>query len=101
MVERNEIEAELKAVAETISSAREALKRNEIQEITGIPERMRDVSSAITDLAPEDAAEMRPPLMKLLEDFKAFAEELKNKIEQIEASNQPGGGSAASGQSGG
>jgi hypothetical protein len=101
MVEKSEIEAELVAVADMISNAREALTRNEIMEIRGIPERMREVSSAITDLAPEEASEMRPPLVKLLDDFKAFAEELKSKIEEIEASDRAGGGPAASGQSGG
>jgi hypothetical protein len=52
---------------------------------------MRDVADAITDLPPEDASEMRPPLVELLADFKKFAEELKSKIEEIELAN----GSAA------
>lgn len=101
MVEKNELQAELAAVAETISEARAALGRNEILEIRDVPERMREVASAITDLAPEDAAEMRPPLMQLLADFKTFAEELKSKIEEVEAANSADGPTAASGQSGG
>jgi len=100
MVERSEIEAELAAVADTIGEARAALLRNEILEIRDIPERVREVASAITDLAPEDASEMRPPLLQLLADFKTFAEELKSKIDQIEAGNRTGEPTAASGQQG-
>ena len=101
MVEKSEIQAELAAVADTIGEARAALSRNEILEITDIPERMREVASAITDLPPEDAVEMRPPLMQLLTDFKTFAEELRSKIDEIETANSAGGPTAASGQSGG
>jgi hypothetical protein len=100
MVEKSEIDAELVAVGNRISEARAALARNEILEIRDIPERMREVASAITDLAPEDATEMRPPLMQLLADFKTFAEELRSKIEEIETANRAAGSAAASGQSG-
>jgi len=101
MVEKSEIQAELNAVADTIGEARAALMRNEILEIRDIPERMREVANAITDLAPEDASEMRPPLMELLANFKTFAEELKSKIEEVEAANSTDGPTVASGQSGG
>jgi len=101
MDQQNEIQAELDAVADVILSARAALARDEILEIRDIPERMRNVASAITDLPPEDASAMRPPLVKLLSDFKAFSEELRSKIEAIEAAGGAAGGPTASGQAGG
>jgi len=99
MVDKSEIETELNAIAETIGAARAALARNQILEIREIPERMREVAGAITDLAPEDASEMRPPLLHLLADFKDFAEELRSKIQEIETANRAGGTAAASGLS--
>jgi hypothetical protein len=100
MTARSEIEAELAAVADIIGNARAALMRNEILEIKDVPGRMRDVADAITELPPEDASDMRPPLVELLSDFKSFAEELKSKIEEIETAKQTNQGAAATGQSG-
>ena len=99
MMVKDNIQAELIAVAEMIGNARAALMRNEIVEMRDIPGRMRDVANSITDLAPEEASEMRPPLVKLLADFKEFAEELKSKIDEIEATNRAGGHVAATEQS--
>lgn len=95
MAAKTEIEAELAAVADMIGNARAALTRNEILEIKDVPGRMRDVADAITDLPPEEASEMRPPLVQLLADFKKFAEELKLKIEAIEAANRTSESAAA------
>lgn len=95
MPAKTEIEAELAAVADMIGNARAALTRNEILEIKDVPGRMRDVADAITDLPPEEASQMRPPLVQLLADFKEFAEELKSKIEEIEAANGASEGAAA------
>jgi len=101
MIAKEEIETELAAVAEAIGNARAALSRNEIVEMTEIPERMRNVANAITDLPPEDAIELRPSLSNLLTDFKNFAEELKSKIGEIQAAAGSAGGGAATGHSGG
>jgi hypothetical protein len=96
MNSRQDLEVELKSVADRIGTARDALARDEIVEVSDIPERMRTVANAITDLPPEDAIELRPALADLLTDFKGFAEELKVKIGEIEAA-----GGAAARQSGG
>jgi cell division protein FtsX len=85
MNSRQDLEAELNSVADRIGNARDALSRNEIVEMSDIPERMRTVADAITDLPPEEAVELRPALSDLLTDFKGFAEELKVKIGEIEA----------------
>lgn len=96
MDSKEDLEKELASVAEAIGTARVALARNEIAEISEIPEKIRAVANAITDLPPEDAIEMRPVLANLLSDFKDFAEELNSKIGEIEAA-----GKVAGGQSGG
>lgn len=85
MKSRQDLEAELNSVADRIGNARDALSRNEIVEMSDIPERMRTVADAITDLPPEEAVELRPALSDLLTDFKGFAEELKVKIGEVEA----------------
>lgn len=96
MNSKQELSDELQSVAERIGTARDALGRNEIVEMSDIPERMRTVANAITDLPPEDAIELRPALTDLLTDFKGFADELKDKIGEIQAA-----GGTVAGQSGG
>ena len=96
MNSKQELTDELKSVADRIGTARDALTRNEIVEMSDIPDRMRTVANAITDLPPEEAIELRPALSDLLTDFKGFAEELQDKIGEIKAA-----GGTAAGQSGG
>lgn len=96
MNSKQELSDELQSVADRIGTARDALNRNEIVEMSDIPERMRTVANAITDLPPEEAIELRPALSNLLTDFKGFADELKDKIGEIEAA-----GRTVAGQSGG
>jgi methyl-accepting chemotaxis protein len=97
MTPKEEIRAELADVANVISTARQALAQNQILDMRGIQDRVRDVANAITDLTPEDAVELRSSLADLLADFKGFAEELRIKIDEIQAS----GGGVATGKSGG
>lgn len=85
MIDKTEIHAEIAELAATIKAVRAALTRNEIMEMKGIPERVRGVADAITDLEPDDAAALRPSLTELLADFEAFATELKSKIEEIQS----------------
>lgn len=101
MTVKQELEAELAAVAGSIETARAALSRDEIVEIREIPERMREVANGISDLPPEDAIEMRPALVSLLSDFKRFGEELQAKIEDIETAKAAENNSDATTQSGG
>lgn len=96
MNSKEDLEKELAIVADAIVTARAALARNEIAQINEIPEKIRTVANAITDLPPEDAIELRPVLADLLADFKEFAEELNTKIGEIEAA-----GKVAAARSGG
>lgn len=93
MTSKEDLATELETVADVIGTAREALTRNEILEMSEIPGRIKTVADAITDLAPEDAIELRPALSNLLNDFKAFAEELQAKIAEIQTA-----GNVAAGQ---
>ncbi|MPY74067.1 MAG: hypothetical protein GEU87_07385 [Alphaproteobacteria bacterium] len=98
MNSKNDIRRDMAVVAERIANARMALSRNELVDLAGIPEKVRELAGAITDLAPEDAAEMRPLLTELLADFKSFAEEVRRKIAAIQASAEPETRAAATGR---
>jgi hypothetical protein len=84
MTSQNDVRRDLAVVAELIATARAALMRNELIDLTDIPEKVRSVAGAITDLAPEDAAEMRPLLTELLSEFKDFSGEVREKIAAIQ-----------------
>lgn len=100
MTSKNDIRRDLAAVAEQIANARTALTRNELADIAGIPDTVRELAGAIIDLAPEDAAEMRPLLVELLAEFKSFSEEVRRKIAAIQESAEPEARAAAAGRSG-
>jgi hypothetical protein len=84
MTSQNDVRRELAVVAEQIANARAALMRDELIDLTDIPEKVRSVAGAITDLAPEDAAEMRPLLTELLSEFRDFSGEVREKIAAIQ-----------------
>jgi DNA-directed RNA polymerase subunit F len=100
MTAKEDIRRELTAVAEQIATARAALARNELIDISGIPEKVQGVAGAIIDLAPEDAVDLRPMLMELLTDFKAFSEDVQSKIGEIQASAGTDPRTAMAGRSG-
>lgn len=100
MITKDEIRRELSEVAEHIACARTTLSQDQLIDISGIPEKVRSLAGAIADLAPEDAAEMKPLLIELLDEFRVFSEDVKNKISQIQASTGSEARVAASGRSG-
>lgn len=98
MTSKDDIRRDLAVVAEQIANARMALSRNELADIEGIPEKIREVAGAVTDLAPDDAVEMRPLLTELLADFKSFADEVRGKIAAIRERAAPEARAAATGR---
>lgn len=98
MTSKDDIRRDLAVVAEQIANARMALSRDELADIEGIPEKIREVAGAVTDLAPDDAVEMRPLLTELLADFKSFADEVRGKIAAIRARAAPEAHAAATGR---
>ena len=99
MTSQNDVRRDLAVVAEQIASARAALMRNELIDLAGIPEKVRSVAGAITDLAPEEAAEMRPLLTALLSEFREFSGEVREKIAAIQEDEKPEGRMATAGRS--
>lgn len=91
MTSQNDIRRELAVVAEQIANARAALDRDELFDMSGIPEKVRSVANAITDLPPELAAEMRPLLAALLNEFKDFSAAVRRKIAAIQKSREAEG----------
>ena len=99
MTSQNDVRRDLAAVAEQIANARAALTRNELIDLTDIPEKVRSVAGAITDLAPEDAVEMRPLLAELLSEFRDFSGEVREKIAAIQGNEKPESRTATTGRS--
>lgn len=99
MNSQNDVRRELAVVAEQIANARAAMTRNELIDIAGIPERVRSVAGAITDLTPEEAAGMRPLLIELLSEFKEFSDDVRKKIATIQGTGEPEGRTASAGRS--
>lgn len=83
MTTREAILSEMSEISELISAARDRLAHNELIMITDINGRVQGMVESITELPPEHAVELRPPLVSLLEDFKSFSEQMQSKIAEI------------------
>jgi hypothetical protein len=94
MTSQIDLRRDFAVLAEQIAQARIGLTRNELIDINEIPEKVRVLAGAITDLAPEEASEMRPLLMELLSEFKDFSNEVREKIAAIQSQETSAGRSA-------
>lgn len=83
MTTREAILSEMSEISELISTARDRLAQNELIMIKDINGRVQGMVESITELPPEQAVELRPPLVSLLEDFKSFSEQMQIKIAEI------------------
>lgn len=83
MSSKETILAELTKMSDIIATARDGLTRNELIQIEDVEGKVRGMVDSIAELPPEDAIEMRPPLVALLENFQAFATEVQAKISEI------------------
>ncbi|MDH3701205.1 MAG: hypothetical protein OEU46_07815 [Alphaproteobacteria bacterium] len=83
MTTREAILSEMSEIFELISAARGRLAQNELIMIKDINGRVQGMVESITELPPEQAVELRPPLVSLLEDFKSFSEQMQRKIAEI------------------
>ena len=84
MMTKQEILIGLTKVSETIAMARDVLSRDQLMSMDGVDEQVRVLVGSIADLPPEDAAEMRPILNDLLQDFRSFSEEVESKISNLD-----------------
>ena len=84
MMTKQEILIGLTKVSETIAMARDLLKRDHLMSMDGVDEQVRGLVASIADLPPEDAAEMRPILNDLLQNFRSFSEEVESKISTLD-----------------
>lgn len=83
MTTREAILSEMSEISELISAARDRLAQNELIMIKDINGRVQGMVESITELPPEQAIELRPPLVSLLDDFKSFSEQMQSKIAEI------------------
>ena len=83
MPTKDELTADINAMAVEITEALTLLKNDEVVELVDIEPRVRAAMEAVGDLAPDDAVEMRPLLVSLLEKMEEFSLILQDKINEI------------------
>jgi len=83
MPSKSDLLDDIKALTIEVSEAMEKLQNDEIVTLDGIEPRIREVMEAVADLPPDDAVEMRPALVSLLEKMETFSSSLQEKIDQL------------------
>ncbi len=83
MTSREAILSEMDELSDLISAAGDRLDHNELIMIKDIHGRVQGMVESITELPPEQAIELRPRLVALLDDFKSFSEKMQSKISEI------------------
>lgn len=81
------IRSDLISMSDAVVTAREGLARNEFVDIGDIGQRVQNIATQVSDLTPEDAIEIKPHLMGLLEEFKNFSEEVRAKLAVLAETN--------------
>tara|TARA_Y100000589_G_scaffold309073_1_gene326183 strand:+ start:189 stop:548 length:360 start_codon:yes stop_codon:yes gene_type:complete len=83
MPSKSDLLNDINAMATEVGTAMEKLHKNEMVTLDGIEPRIREVMEAVADLPPDDAVEMRPALVSLLEKMETFSSSLQEKIDQL------------------
>lgn len=82
-----EICSDLQTMTAAVASAREGLTRNEFIDIGDVGARVKDVAERVGGLGPDDAAEIKPHLTDLLEEFRRFSEDVRAKLNLLAEAN--------------
>ena len=85
MPTKDELTADINSMAMEITEALTKLTNNEAVDLKNIEPRVRVAMDAVGDLAPDDAIEIRPVLVIMLEKMEEFSLVLQSKIDEIEA----------------
>jgi len=85
MPTKDELTADINSMAMEITEALTKLTNNEAVDLKNIEPRVRVAMDAVGDLAPDDAIEIRPALVSMLEKMEEFSLVLQSKIDEIEA----------------
>ena len=99
MPTKDELVKGIDEMSKEITEAQLKLENEEAVELEGIETRIQSAMESIADLPPDDAIEMRPVLVGLLEKMEVFSNTLQEKIEEMHAeqtaadAEPPGGGS--------
>ena len=94
MPTKDELTADINAMAVEVTEALTSLKNDEDVDLVNIEPRVRAAMDSVGDLAPDEAVEMRPLLVNLLEKMEEFSLVLQGKIDEINAeeANEPSEG---------
>ncbi|MDB3952267.1 hypothetical protein N9452_00130 [Alphaproteobacteria bacterium] len=85
MPTKDELTADINSMAIEITEALTKLTNDEAVDLKNIEPRVRVAMDAVGDLAPDDAIEIRPVLVSMLEKMEEFSLVLQSKIDEIEA----------------
>ena len=85
MPTKDELTADINSMAMEITEALTKLTNDEAVDLKNIEPRVRVAMDAVGDLAPDDAIEIRPVLVSMLEKMEEFSLVLQSKIDEIEA----------------
>ncbi len=91
MTSSEAIISEMREISDLISAARTGLDQDELVMIKDINGRVQGMVESITELAPEQAIELRPRLVALLDEFKSFSEAMQIKISEVAAAKEDAG----------
>ena len=91
MPTKDELTADINVMAVEVTEALTSLKNDEDVDLVNIEPRVRAAMDSVGDLAPDEAVEMRPLLVSLLEKMEEFSLVLQGKIDEINAeeANEP------------
>jgi uncharacterized protein HemX len=91
MPTKDEIVEDIDKMSQEVSQALADLENEEFVDLDGIEVRIRVAMDAVANLPPDDAVEMRPILVTLLEGMELFAKKLQVKIDEVteEEANAP------------
>jgi hypothetical protein len=85
MPTKDELTADINSMSMEITEALTKLTNDEAVDLKNIEPRVRVAMDAVGDLAPDDAIEIRPVLVSMLEKMEEFSLVLQSKIDEIEA----------------
>ena len=85
MPTKDELTADINSMSMEITEALTKLTNDEAVDLKNIEPRVRVAMDAVGDLAPDDAIEIRPLLVSMLEKMEEFSLVLQSKIDEIEA----------------
>ncbi len=86
---KEELLSQINDLSSVVGAAREGLAKDEVVAMEDIVENVSETCSAVTDLPPDDAIEVRPHLVELLENLQQLSDDLQEKLTGLDEQADP------------